>query len=48
MRSFEKAEEFSNEKIKTNTNKKMYKDLRSQMIKDRDWWISNYFHTIDI
>ena len=48
MRSFEKAQEFCNQKIKIVTNKKIFKDLKNQLIKDRDWWISNYFNTIDI
>ena len=46
MMAFEKAETFSSERIKT--NEMLFKELKQGLIKDRNWWIHNYFCTVDI
>lgn len=46
MMAFEKAETFCTERIKANDT--TFKELKQGLIKDRSWWIHNYFPTVDI
>ena len=48
MVGFEKAEALCNDKIKSNMNKKVYKELKGTMMRDRDWWIINHFQVLEL